>query len=73
MSPKPNDKQVEAMGQVVADEIGSNLQTGYYGDGWFYIYTKQSPNSRVKYHYFDPEGTVLIDSPFSPPGVKRGA
>ena len=69
MYPSPTDKQIEAMGHIVADEIGSDMQTGYYGDGWFYAHTQSSPGARVKYHYIGPDGTILFDSP--PPGVKN--
>lgn len=55
-------EQEAAMGHVIADNIGANMQTGrssaWSEHGIPYIAVQHTPNSRVRWWYFQRDGTV---------------
>ena len=55
------EEQEHAMGHILADSIGSHIQTGTDGQGDPYVYTQWGPGSPVKKYTIKSDGTVLID------------
>lgn len=54
------EKHEEAIGQLVTDYWGANIQTGFAGfeNKVPYIYFQMGPNTEIMQFYVDPDGTV---------------
>ena len=55
---RPTDEQTTAFGHLVADNIGAHLQTGFAGDGCFYIYVQHHNDETPKRYEVLPDGEV---------------
>lgn len=62
------DAQEEAFGQIVADNFGANIQTGFWDDpykqrldleGQPYVATQMGPNLPVIFHVVKEDGEVI--------------
>lgn len=53
-------KQLEVVGQVMADAFGANIQSGMYAghDDWAFVAWQYGPNTPTHIVYIDPEGMV---------------
>jgi hypothetical protein len=70
------DAQVAAFGQIVADNFGANIQTGFWSatpraffsdgetrldlEGCPYVATQIGPNYRVDFHVVKEDGEVVV-------------
>lgn len=52
-------EQEKAMGEIVADHIGANMQTGKDLRGYPWIAVQHGPALRVRWFVFHPDGTMV--------------
>lgn len=62
---KLTDEQTKALGEIVADNIGADFQTGFTPDDVPYIYWQMGPNFPVKQARIKEDGTVWFFHPSS--------
>lgn len=57
---KFTDEQEIAIGHVMVDNWGANVQTGFNPDGIPYIYAQLGPQLPMKYYSISEDGTVMV-------------
>ena len=66
--PKVTDEQELEIGNIVANHLGADMQTGWgvsalddTGEEFPYVAIRQTQTSRTVFYYFKPDGEVVIE------------